>query len=717
VLTAIARLVNARPRRVLLGTLVFAVLAGVVGGPVAGSMKAGSDNFEDPASESVTARQTLERAAGASSEPDAIALVRPGAPVRSPAGEAKVRAVAARLAADPGVARVVSFPSTGDPALVSKDGRATYLAAYFRGTNADAKDSTAKRLDKRLGHAAGVQLGGPRLASHQVSQKVQTDLARAELLAFPILFLLSLWVFRGLIAAALPPLLGGLAIVGTLLGLQIASQFTDLSIFALNLVTGLGLGLAIDYSLFIVSRYREELDRVGPGYEALRRTMATAGRTVAFSSLTVIAALASLLVFPQRFLYSMGIGGMIVAFVAATLALVALPALLALLGPRVNALAPQRWRRAAERDARLAHEGFWYRLSRGVMRRPGRVAIASAAVLVVLGLPFLRVAFTGFDANVLPKSASARQVSDALDRQFPPHRSSPITLAVDAPRSAAPQVGALATEIRHLRGAAAVSRARPLGGETWQIDVISRTGPLSTQSQRLVDDVRRLRTPLHVAVQGQTARFVDQQASLGAHLPLALILLAATTLIVLFAMTGSVVLPVKALLMNLLTLSAAFGILVFVFQDGRLEGLLSYSSLGGLDSTQPILLFVIAFALSTDYAVFLLTRIKEARDAGAGERESVAIGLQRTGRIVTAAALLFCVAIGAFATSEIVFIKELGLGTALAVLIDATIVRALLVPSLMALLGRWNWWAPRPLRRLHERFGLGETRAAGSAGA
>jgi RND superfamily putative drug exporter len=742
-LTSIARLVSAHPKRVLLATLTFAVLAAVVGGPVAGSMKGGSDNFEDPASESVAARHTLERAGGASSEPDVIALVRPGPPVRSATGEAKVRLLATRLGADPGIARIASFPSTGDPALISRDGRATYLAVYFRGS-VDAKDKTAKRLDARLGHEPGVKLGGPRLASREVSQKVQSDLVRAELLAFPILFLLSLWVFRGLVAAALPPLLGGLAIVGTLLGLQLASQFTDLSIFALNLVTGLGLGLAIDYSLFIVSRYREELERVGPGAEALRRTMTTAGRTVAFSSLTVIAALASLLVFPQRFLYSMGaagvavtvlsaavalvvlpavlallgprIGGMIVAFVAATLALVALPALLALLGPRINALAPKRWARAGERDAHLPHEGFWYRLSRGVMRRPGRVAVAAAAVLIVLGLPFLRVSFTGFDAGVLPKNASARQVSDALDRDFPPHRGSPITLAVEAPRSAAPQVAALATEVRRLPAAAAVTLPRPLGASTWQVDVISRAAPLSSTSQHLVNDIRDLRTPLHVAVQGQTARFIDQQHSLGQHLPLALVLLAATTLFVLFAMTGSVVLPVKALVMNLLTLSAAFGILVFVFQDGRLESVLSYSSLGGLDSTQPILLFVIAFALSTDYAVFLLTRIKEARDAGAGERESVAIGLQRTGRIVTAAALLFCVAIGAFATSEIVFIKELGIGTALAVLIDATIVRALLVPSLMALLGPWNWWAPRPLRRLHERMGLGESEP-GRAGA
>jgi uncharacterized membrane protein YdfJ with MMPL/SSD domain len=713
-LTAIARLVSARPKRVLLATVVFAIVAGVVGGPVAGSMKGGADNFEDPASESVAARQSLEHAAGSSAEPDAIALVRPAAPVRSGAGQAEVRRVAALLAADRGVARVVSYPSTGDPALVSRDGRATYLAAYFRGSNVDAKDNTAKRLDTEFRHVAGAKLGGPRVASHEVSDQVQSDLARAELLAFPILFLLSLWVFRGLVAAALPPLLGGLAIVGTLLGLQIVSQFTHLSIFALNLVTGLGLGLAIDYSLFIVSRYREELARVGPGFDAVRRTMTTAGRTVAFSALTVIAALASLLVFPQRFLYSMGIGGMIVAFVAATLALVALPAFLALLGPRVNALSPARWRHAGERDATLAHEGFWYRLSRGVMRHPAPVAIAATAVLIVLALPFLRLSFTGFDANVLPKSATARQVSTALDHEFPPHRGSPITLAVDGSRSAAPQVRALAADIQRLPGAAAVTPPRPAGANTWQIDVISGSGPLAERSQTLVRDIRTARTSLHVAVEGQTARFIDQQASLGDHLPLALALLATTTMLVLFALTGSVVLPVKSLVMNLLTLSATFGILVFVFQDGRFEDVLSYTSIGGLDSTQPILLFVIAFALSTDYAVFLLTRIKEARDGGAGERESVAIGLQRTGRIVTAAALLFCVAIGAFATSEIVFIKELGVGTALAVLIDATIVRALLVPALMELLGRWNWWAPKPLRRLHARIGLSESEPGGA---
>ena len=687
-------------------TLAFAVVAGVIGGPVAGVMKAGSDNFEDPASESVAARHALERASGASPEPDLIALVRPGAAVRSAKGEAPVRTVAARVAADRGVARVVSFPATRDPALVSRDGRSTYVAAYFRGTSSDAKDDTAERLDARLKHQPEVKLGGPRLANTDVGDQVSADLARAELLAFPILFLLSLWVFRGLVAAALPPLLGGLSIVGTLLGLRITAQFTDLSVFALNLVTGAGLGLAIDYSLFIVSRYREELARVGPGAEAIRRTLATAGRTVAFSSLTVMAALASLLVFPQRFLYSMGIGGIIVAFLAALLALVALPAALALLGPRINSLAPARWQRAGEREARSESAGFWYRLSRAVMRRPLVVALATAALLVALGLPFLRVSFTGVDASVLPKRAIARQVSDSLTRDFPPHRTSPISIAVTVPPAAGAELAAYTARVRALPGAAAVTPPRPVGRGTWQLDVISRGAGLSETSRRLVRDVRSVQTPLHAQVAGETARFVDQQSSLGDHLVLAIALLAATTLLVLFALTGSVVLPIKTLVMNVLTLSAAFGVLVLVFQDGRFEDLLGYSSQGGLEATQPILLFVLAFALSTDYGVFLLTRIKEARDGGAGERESVAVGLQRTGRIITAAALLFCVAIGSFATSEMIFIKEVGLGTALAVAIDASLVRALLVPSLMALLGRWNWWAPRSLRRLHDRVGL-----------
>jgi len=442
----------------------------------------------------------------------------------------------------------------------------------------------------------------------------------------------------------------------------------------------------------------------GFGPVALRRTLQTAGRTVLFSSLTVTTAIASLAVFPQRFLYSMGIGGAIVALIAAGLALVVLPAILVVLGPRVNALAPARLQRAADRDARPAEDGAWYRLSRFVMKRPGPIALASATLLILLGLPFIGIRFTAVDASVLPPSAGARLVDTALRRDFPPNRTAPLELVVGAPAGSA-RSGGLAARVAALPGVAAVSPVQSGGRDVSLIAVAPAEEPLSGASQALVRRIRALQLPFSVGVAGQTAAYVDLERSLADHLPEVLAIVIAATLIVLFLMTGSVVLPLKAVLMNALSLSATFGILVLIFQDGRLQGPLSYVSQGALETTQPVLLFALAFGLATDYGVFLLSRIKEARDAGAPNTEAVAIGLERTGRIVTAAAILFAVAIGAFATSQLVFIKELGLGTAIAVLIDASIIRALLVPSLMALLGAWNWWAPAPLRRLHERIG------------
>jgi RND superfamily putative drug exporter len=401
----------------------------------------------------------------------------------------------------------------------------------------------------------------------------------------------------------------------------------------------------------------------------------------------------------------MGYGGVLVALTAALVSLTLLPALLAALGPRVNALSLKRWQVAIQRDAEHVRSGPWYRFSQFVMRRPAPIAIGASVLLIALGLPFLRVHFTGVDASVLPRDRSARVVQDALDTEFPPGRTSPVYTVARTTDAAA--VRDYARRLRAVPGVAAVPAPQRFG-DVWRVDVVPRAHGLSDPAKQLVRDVRDVGAPFGVRVGGGTAGFLDQQSSLRGSLPLALALLCTTTLLILFVMTGSVVLPVKALLMNLLTLSAAFGLLVLIFQDGRLEGLLDFQAQGALEATQPILLFCVAFGLSTDYGVFLLTRIKEARDAGAGDRDSVAIGLERTGRIVTFAALLFCIAIGAFATSQVVFIKELGVGTALAVLIDAFIVRSLLVPSLMALLGRWNWWAPRPLARLHSRLRLGE---------
>jgi RND superfamily putative drug exporter len=627
-----------------------------------------------------------------------VVLVRLGAPVDSPQAEAKIARVADALD-DPGVAEVVAVRDRQPAELVSRDGRSTYLLATFD-TGVD-DDALAEELQRRVEREPGVTAGGGQLAFTQVGEQVEEDLARAEMLAFPLLFLLSLVVFRSVVAALLPVLVGGTTIITTFVWLRLVNEVEPMSVFAINLITGAGLGLAIDYSLFVVSRFREELAKGIDTAEALRRTMRTAGRTVLFSAVTVAAAMAALIVFDLRFLFSMGYGGVLVALTAALVSLTVLPALLGVLGPRVNALGLKRWKESLDRDARQVQEGGWYRFSQAVMRRPGPIAAATAALLIVMGLPFLRIEFTGVDASVLPTERSARVVQDALDGEFPPGRTAPVYVAAQTADAEAVREWAAT-----LPGT--VSEPQQADG-LYRIDVVTGDAALSEQAQRLVDDIREHGAPFHHRVGGQTASFMDQQTSLRDSLPLALALLCGSTLIILFVMTGSVVLPIKALIMNVLTLSAAFGLLVLIFQDGRFESLLAYESQGALESTQPILLFCIAFGLATDYGVFLLTRIKEARDSGLPDREAVAVGLERTGRIVTFAALLFCIAIGAFATSEVVFIKELGIGTALAVLIDAFLVRALLVPSLMALLGKWNWWAPRPLARLHARLGLAES--------
>jgi RND superfamily putative drug exporter len=409
----------------------------------------------------------------------------------------------------------------------------------------------------------------------------------------------------------------------------------------------------------------------------------------------------------------MGLGGSLVALFAATISLTVLPAVLTLLGGRVNAGAPKFLQRRAEADARPAQAGFWYRLSRFVMRRPIPVATLSAAFLILLGLPFLGIKFNTVDPTVLPKSASARQAYDTVSEQFPPYHETPIW--VDLEGGGPKATAAFAAEVRRVPGVAEVAPAQPLAPGVTALQAVSAQPFASDPSQTTVKAIRNLPTPRGTTalVSGATADFVDFQSSLDQHLPYALAIVVLATLVILFLMTGSVVLPVKSLLMNFLNLSAVFGLLVLIFQDGRLEGFLNYSSPGAIEQTMPILLFAVAFGLSTDYAVFLLSRIKEARDNGASDSESVAIGLERTGRIVTAAALLFAVAMGAFATSKIIFIKENGVGTALAVLIDASIIRALLVPSLMELLGKWNWWAPAPLRRLHERWGINENGGSG----
>jgi RND superfamily putative drug exporter len=707
---ALARFADGNARRIGLFALAFFLLAGALGGGVASRLD--PYGAEDPATETVKAKERLE---AAGFRPLAVVAIVENAPVAKPASRTRVEALERSVRRRADVESVSGYYDTRSPVFVSRDRRSTYFVVTLKPTGDKQWQEAGADIADSLSAHPGVVVGGGAVAQEQVNKQVEKDLRLAEMLAFPLLFLLSLLFFRSLVASVLPLMIGGLAIVGTFLILRVASELGSISIFALNLTTALGLGLAIDYSLFVVSRYREEIAKDGPGPAAMRRVLATAGRTVFFSSLTVAAALASLLVFPQRFLYSMGLGGSLVALFAALISLTVLPAVLTLLGKRVNALAPSFLQRRAEADARPEESGFWYRLSRFVMRRPIPVATVSAVFLILLGLPFLGIKFNTVDPTVLPKSASARQTYDTVRAEFPPYRESPIWIDLEgaSPRQAA----RLAARVRRIEGVAEVNPPRPLHGGVTAIGAISDHSFVSDASQATVKRIRGLNPPAGTTmlVGGATADFVDFQSSLAGHLPIALAIVVIATLTILFLMTGSVVLPVKSLLMNFLNLSAVFGLLVLIFQDGRLQGFLDYSSPGAIEQTMPILLFAVAFGLSTDYAVFLLSRIKEARDSGASESGSVAIGLERTGRIVTAAALLFAVAMFAFATSKIIFIKENGVGTALAVLIDASIIRALLVPSLMALLGKWNWWAPAPLRRLHDRFGIRETALAEEA--
>jgi uncharacterized membrane protein YdfJ with MMPL/SSD domain len=696
-------------RRVLIGAGILFLLAAAFGAPVTTILKSSNSDFQDRKAENQQVEKTIERATGQRAAYGVAALVPSAGDVRTnAAAQREAVHVAAMLATEPGFQRVIDYPATHLAVLVSRNGRQTAVLAAF--STQEESATAVARLRPQLA-AQDVRFGGPDVAFSEINKRTSSDLRSAELLAFPILLLLSFWVFRGLIAAALPLLVGGFAIVITFLVLRlINAEITGLSIFAVNLVTGMGLGLGIDYSLFVLSRYREELAGGADTFPAIRRTLQTAGRTVLYSSLTVAGALASLLVFPLRFLYSMGIGGMVVALSAGIVALVVLPAVLVALGPRVNSLAPAWLQRSADRSARSSEEGAWFRLGRGVMRRPGLVALATGAVLLAIASPALRLQLIPADAHVLPASSQSRQIAETLSKEFASDGSQTISVVVPASASSGASVDALALQARRTAAGQASEAVPPryLGRDTWEIELLPRGSDASAANQQLVHRLRVLVHPAGALVGGTTAWFIDQKAAISAHMPLALVILVCVTLGTLFLMTGSVVLPLMALLMNLLTVAVGAGLLVLIFQDGHLSSLMGFSPIGGLEESNLVLLFTVAFALSTDYGVFLFARIKEAHDGGLATRDAVAQGLERTGRLITAAALLFCVAVGAFVTSHIFFIKQFGLGTALAVAIDATFVRALLVPALMGKLGERTWWAPRPLRRLHGRIGLHE---------
>jgi uncharacterized membrane protein YdfJ with MMPL/SSD domain len=706
-LTALA---TGRPRRVLAVSGIVFLLAAAFGAPVTGVLKGRSNDFHDLHDQSLRTKAAIQRATGQSPDYGVAALVRsPGDARTDLAAQHLAVRVAALLQTQKGFQRVLDYPASHLGQLISRDGRQSVVLAAFA-TQEESASAVANLRPQLAG--SGVRFGGQDVAFDEINKRTSSDLERAELLAFPILLLLSLWVFRGLVAAMLPLLVGGFAIVLAFVMLRLVNQFTGLSIFAVNLVTGVGLGLGIDYSLFVLSRYREELAAGLDSRAAIARTLQTAGRTVLYGSLTVAGALASMLVFPERFLYSMGVGGMVVALMAGGVSLIVLPAVLIVLGPRIDALSPKWMRRGTARAASADEDGGWARLARAVMRRPGTVAVLTLAALLLIASPALRLALTPADPRVLPASSETRQVSGVLTSDFAVDGSQTITMVVGGTGAS---VKALAAQSQRIAGdQAQTAPPRYLGKGEWEIDLLPQGSGASKANQALVKRLRALVNPQGGLVGGPTAGFLDQKSSIASHVPLVLAILALVTCGFLFLMTGSAVMPLIALAMNLLTVAVGAGLLVLIFQDGHASSLLGFSPIGGLEEANLVLLFVIAFALSTDYGVFLFGRIKEAHDSGLPAREAIARGLERTGRLVTAAALLFCVAIGAFASSHIFFVKQLGVGAALAVAIDATVVRALLVPAIMGRLGERAWWAPRPLRKLHRRIGLREGTREGS---
>ncbi|MGW0815853.1 MMPL family transporter [Streptomyces viridiviolaceus] len=708
------RAVTARPRLTLLITLLFVALAVVAGRGVGDRMSGGG--WQDPKSESMYADDALQRHFPGA-KPNLLLLVtsdRPGG-VDDAAVAAEGKRLTERLAGEQSVTGVSSYWTDKTPSLRSKDGSEALIAARLTGDETAQKkayDALAPTYRGKHG-LAEVRLGGQVAVYDDLQTTIQEDLLRAELIALPVTLLLLIVVFGSAVAALLPLAVGIVAILGTNALLQGITEFADVSVFAQNLTTALGLGLAIDYALFIVRRYREELAGGQAPQSAVAVTLRTAGRTVLFSALTVAVSLSAMLLFPQYFLRSFAYAGIAVVLLAAAAALVVLPAALVLLGHRVNSLDARRLlrrRRAARPGAGAgASAGAgWAALARRVMRRAPVFALATTAGLVLLGLPFLRVEFGLADDRQLPSSTQSHVVAEHIRSGFPSAPGGTVEVLAEGSPSRA-ELAAYQQTLADLPGVARVDGPVPGEGGRAYYSVVSNGEPADAASQQLVRDIRAQHPPFKTSVAGAAADLVDSKDSIGAVLPWAGLMIVGVTLVLLFLLTGSVLIPFLAVVLNALSLTAMFGAIVWVFQDGNLSGLLGFTPTGDIETTLPVLMFCAAFGLSMDYGVFLLSRIKEEYDRTRDHEGSLVFGLRRTGGLITAAALILSVVMVAIGTSRVTNTKMLGLGLALAVLMDAMVVRGLLVPAVLRLTGRATWWAPGPLRRLHVRIGLSET--------
>ena len=708
------RFIYRRRRLVLLAAVAAVAGAAIWGTGVFGSLQSGG-GFTAPGTQSEQASNLATKAFGRDTA-DVVVLYRSATmTVRDPAYQQAVTSTLAALPHDK-VLSAVTYWTAHSPQFAGAGGHETYAVLRLAGANDAAQIKTYQAIAGKLGAPGLTERTGGQIPTEQaINSQVKSDIGRAEGLSMPVLLILMLVIFGSLAAASLPLAIGGAAILGSFTALRLLTLFTDVSIYSINITTILGLGLAIDYGLFMVARFRDELNQQPSPEQALARTIATAGRTVAVSGVTVALALASLMLFPEMFLRSMGYGGVATVLVDMVAALTIMPALLAVLGPRVNALRIRRSVRqvpAAEAPA-ADSAGAWYRIARSVMRRPVAYIAVIVIALLALGSPFRSITWGGTDARALPSGSAPRVVAEALARDFPVNATTPIEAVVKfgGPAAAPAERAALAgyaARLAHVPGVAA-ARVTGVSGDVAKVDLRFTANAESSAARTLVAQARAVPGPAgaQVYVGGTSAQLVDELGSLGATLPWMALMVAITTFVLLFLAFGSVVLPVKAIVMNAASLTATFGAIVWIFQEGHLSGALHFTALP-LDTSMLVLLFCIAFGLSMDYEVIVLSRIKELHDQGRDNRTAVTGGLTRSGRIITTAAALIAVTFFAFGTATVSFLQLFGTGAGFAVLTDATLVRAVLVPACQQILGRAAWYAPAPLRRLNTRIALTE---------
>ena len=687
-------LIVAKSKLIFAIYLIAVILAGGIGSAVFGKLDSGG--YSDPNSDSAKAFTYLTDVFKVK-DPAVVLVVETKDGITNPIAIASATKLENRIKTETGVDSTLSYWSAGGaPSLKSTDGKSAFLFIFSDDVDWDNVQSLGKNIQAKYDgkfEDLTVYASGTGVFAHAINTKISEDLKLSESISIPLTFILLIFVFGGLVASAMPLLVGVSAILGSFLVIYLLTFVTGVSIFALNLITGLGLGLGIDYALLIVNRFREELHAGRSVDESIKRTVNTAGKTVFYSGLTIVITLAALVLFPQMFLKSFGYAGVTVVVMAVLGALVALPALLAILGTRIDKLVVRKSSITPKEDGR------WAQTARFVMRRPVAVVMLSLIVLTVLAAPIKNIVFSQVDSRVLPASNSAALASKIISDRFPGQEGNPIEIIVPNGATMGTQINQYTNEIAQVPGIVRIGDSQVSGNDV-RVTAIHSMGPRTPAAEVLIKDIRKIRAPEGTLIGGVAADYADTQIGIAKTMPWALLWIAIGVLILLFVFTGSIILPIKAIILNILSLGATLGVITWIFVDGHLKWLVGdFTVTGSVDTGSIILVAVVAFGLSMDYEVFLLSRIKEEHDAGRSNIESVATGLQRSARIITAAAGLLAIVFASFMLSGVTSIKMLGFGVAFAILLDASLVRALLVPALMRLFGERNWWAPKAMKR------------------